>query len=132
MPGSFEGREQIRMVQVDGQKRRPHFAVIACDGRCGLLSAHISEHFVGIKKISRKAAVTIEGLHQGRDFVNRSYMIAKAFLIVGGKVDEVKFPHRLIIPPIKPFSRSLVSYAKPGLSLGVQSGRQECYTATDG
>jgi hypothetical protein len=51
---------------------------------------------------------------------------------VGGKVDEVKFPHRLIIPPIKPFSRSLVSYAQPGLSLGVQSGLQECYTKSHG
>src|SRR5499426_2192250 len=96
------------MVQVDGKKRGPHFALIACDGRRGLLSAHISEYFVGIKEVSRIAAVALEGLYQARDFVNRSYMIAKAFLIVGGKVDQVKFPHRLIIPPIKPFSRSLV------------------------
>src|SRR5215471_18664069 len=110
MPSSFERRVQIRMVQVDGQKRRPHFTFIACDGRRGLLSAHVGEHFVGIKEVSRKAAVALEGLHQGRDFVNRSYMVAKAFLIVGGKVDQVKFPHRLIIPSIKPFSRSLVFY----------------------
>src|SRR5262245_36628316 len=102
MPGSFERREQIWMVQVDGQKRRPYFTFIARDGRRGLLSAHISEHFVGIKKVSRIAAVALEGHYQGRDFVNRSYVIAKAFLIVGGKVDQVKLPHRLIIPPIKP------------------------------
>ena len=110
MPSSFERRVQIWMVQVDGQKRRPHFTFIARYGRRGLLSAHVGEHFVGIKEVSRKAAVALEGLHQGRDFVNRSYVVAKAFLIVGGEVDQVKFPHRLIIPPLKPFSRSLVFY----------------------
>jgi hypothetical protein len=32
-------------------------------------------------------------------------MVAKSFLIVGGEVDQVKFPHRLIILAILPFSR---------------------------
>jgi len=32
-------------------------------------------------------------------------MIAKALLIMGGEVDEVKFPHVLIIPPMNTFSR---------------------------
>src|SRR5215813_4578306 len=104
MPSSFERRAQIWMVQVDVQKRGPHFTFKARYGRRRLLSAHIGEHFVRIKEVSRKAAVALEGLHQGRDFVNRSYVIAKAFLIVGGKVDEVKLPHRLIIPLTKPFS----------------------------
>src|SRR5215467_13104340 len=91
-----------------GKKGAHTLPSLARYGRRRLLSAHIGEHFVGIKEVSRKAAVALEGLHQGRDFVNRSNMIAKAFLIVGGEVDQVKFPHRLIIPPIKPFSRSLV------------------------
>src|SRR4029077_3587318 len=32
-------------------------------------------------------------------------MVTKPFLIMGGKVHEVKFPHRLIIPRMNPFSR---------------------------
>jgi uncharacterized membrane protein len=35
-------------------------------------------------------------------------MVAKAFLIMGGEVDEVKLPHRTIIPPTHPFSKTAV------------------------
>jgi membrane fusion protein, heavy metal efflux system len=58
----------------------------------------------------RIAAVALKGFDQGRNFVNRNYMVAKHCLIVGGEIDEVEFPHGLIISPARLFSRPTVSF----------------------
>src|SRR4030095_32737 len=91
------------------RRDRPQTCLHSLGRSARTLSADVSEHFVGIKEIGRIAAVALEGLHQGWETssieVNK---IAKAFLDSGRKVDAVKFPHRLIIQSIKPFSRSAV------------------------
>jgi hypothetical protein len=40
-------------------------------------------------------------------------MIAKSFLIMGGKVNEAKFPHLLIIQRMYSFSRARFTNRKP-------------------
>src|SRR5688572_13792420 len=55
------------------------------------------EHFVGIEKISCIAAVATERIHQCRHLGDRDDVIAKPFLKMGGKIDQVKPSHKSII-----------------------------------
>ena len=78
------------------------------------MRAHVRENFIGIEEIGGIAAVVAKGTDERRNIADRDDVVAKTFLIMGGKVDEVKSPHCTIIAPplVRPKYTRFTWYSK--------------------
>ncbi len=95
----FKSKAEIRMIQIDGKKRCPHFSFIAGNGgfRGGTTGAHVSQNVVRVEEVCSVATEGVKGLYQMWNFRDGNNVVAESLLKMGSKIHEVILTHSIII-----------------------------------
>ena len=93
-----EGLAEIGRVDVDGQERRPYFAVIAGNGWMAFsrMRGHVGEDLIIVKEIGEEALVSTVAADQSRNLGQRNDIVPETLLILGGEVCEAVFSQKLL------------------------------------